>query len=338
MRRRYATLSVGCKVCHAHMFVTTRTCLQGCADFALTARSGPHGGLPATGGDILLHVQADSAAAVAAAVGQLTSQLPEGATVNTTYGEDYLGGRDLSGFPVGITAPATPAAREDAAVEPATGGSYVLAQRWYVARQCCAAVQRSLGAWVRHSPMCGTCRAHNMAALGSAPPDIVDDAMGRRRSDGSQLGSVPARKANGGANIAAAVANGLPASSHVARMTSSMADGSQVEVVRYGLPYVDGDAGAKGETGTYILGYSSHPAKLFHLLDRMVGVGGVEGAVDVDTYTVPPADTAVTLADRLMTFSACKSGQVFYAPSVVQLRALRAEAKPSPEQPAEQAK
>jgi len=122
------------------MFVTSRTCLQGCADFALTARSGPHGGLPATGGDILLHVQADSAAAVAAAVGQLTSQLPEGATVNTTYGEDYLGGRDLSGFPVGITSPATPAAREDAAVEPATGGSYVLAQRWYVSRRCCAAV------------------------------------------------------------------------------------------------------------------------------------------------------------------------------------------------------
>ena len=103
---------------------------------------------------MLWHVQATTRAACEAGVKRLSETLPEGATTAVTYGEDYMGdGRDFTGFHLGLANPGSVSEREAAAVEPATGGSYVLAQKWYAVLCVWVAAQRADGgvadAWCR---------------------------------------------------------------------------------------------------------------------------------------------------------------------------------------------
>lgn len=80
---------------------------------------------------MLWHVQASTRSACEAAVKRLSATLPAGSSTSVTYGEDHMGeGRDLTGFHLGQANPGSVAEREAAAVEAATGGSYVLAQKW----------------------------------------------------------------------------------------------------------------------------------------------------------------------------------------------------------------
>ncbi|VDM05177.1 unnamed protein product [Schistocephalus solidus] len=62
----------------------------------------------------------------------IQAEIPEKAIENTeeVYGFRYRNGRDLSGFIDGTENPADPDERREVAVSKATGGSYVVTQRW----------------------------------------------------------------------------------------------------------------------------------------------------------------------------------------------------------------
>ena len=72
------------------------------------------------------------------------------------------------------------------------------------------------------------------------------------------------------------------------------------------------------------LTYAADPSRIVYALDRMAGVGGDSARVDDDGATQTQEAGVV---DAIFNLSACVSGQVFYVPSVVQMRGLRAAAE-----------
>jgi len=94
-------------------------------------KSGKLGTMPATGGDILLHVKAESPSLCFETVKKFVETLPPGSVfkVDDRYSFQFQDGRDLSGFLDGTENPADDLSRRDAALLP-NGGSYIVHQRW----------------------------------------------------------------------------------------------------------------------------------------------------------------------------------------------------------------
>jgi putative iron-dependent peroxidase len=91
--------------------------------------------MPATGGDIFLHVRAKSHAVVYEVVSQLMTTVAEATTVlDETHGFGYFEGRAIIGFIDGTEAPAPDEAADYAIIgdeDPAfINGSYAFTQRW----------------------------------------------------------------------------------------------------------------------------------------------------------------------------------------------------------------
>jgi len=104
---------------------------------AYKERSGPLGDMPATGGDILLHVKGDSHSICFETVLNFVNSFPPGSIekVEDWYGFEFQQGRDLSGFIDGTENPAEFLHRVQSAVidgnDPKHAfGSYAVHQRW----------------------------------------------------------------------------------------------------------------------------------------------------------------------------------------------------------------
>jgi len=94
-------------------------------------KAGELGNMPATGGDILLHVKAETQSLCFETVKKFVESLPPGsvARVEDKYAFQYQDGRDLSGFLDGTENPADDTSRRGAALLP-NGGSFVIHQKW----------------------------------------------------------------------------------------------------------------------------------------------------------------------------------------------------------------
>jgi len=101
-------------------------------------RSGKYGSMPATGGDIFLHVKAESYSLAFETVKHFVEALPPGSVekVEDWYGFQFQEGRDLSGFLDGTENPNDIKERSNAGVIKASddpnhaNGSYLIHQRW----------------------------------------------------------------------------------------------------------------------------------------------------------------------------------------------------------------
>uniref|UniRef100_A0A0V0J6E0 Putative deferrochelatase/peroxidase YfeX n=1 Tax=Schistocephalus solidus TaxID=70667 RepID=A0A0V0J6E0_SCHSO len=105
---------------------------RGVESFDYKARNFRGGSMPATGGDILIHATCAEYGKLFELSQAIQAEIPEKAIEKTeeVYGFRYRNGRDLSGFIDGTENPADPDERREVAVSKATGGSYVVTQRW----------------------------------------------------------------------------------------------------------------------------------------------------------------------------------------------------------------
>lgn len=105
---------------------------NGVEPFVFNERKGRTSSMPSTGGDILVHATCGEKGKLFELAQAILADMPEEAIEKTeeTYGFVYRNGRDLSGFIDGTENPADEDERIEVAQSEATGGSYVLAQRW----------------------------------------------------------------------------------------------------------------------------------------------------------------------------------------------------------------
>jgi len=96
-----------------------------------SGRKGTFGDMPATGGDIFLHVKAETTSLCYETVQAFVDLLPKGSVekIDDKYSFQYQDGRDLSGFLDGTENPSDQKSRREAALLP-SGGTYVIHQRW----------------------------------------------------------------------------------------------------------------------------------------------------------------------------------------------------------------
>jgi len=130
-------------------------------NFTYPHRKGDLGDMPSTGGDIFIHAKSHDRSKLFELAQRIVGQLPAGSveSFEDTYGWVYQGGRDLSGFIDGTENPADDEWRERVAVEPATGGSYVITQKWI----------------------------HDHKYLQSASTKTLETAVGRSKSDSTEI-------------------------------------------------------------------------------------------------------------------------------------------------------
>ncbi|KAF7258121.1 hypothetical protein EG68_03578 [Paragonimus skrjabini miyazakii] len=104
----------------------------GIVSYTYRTRSGPHGDLPNTGGDIFIHAKCNERGKLFELCQAIMNHMPHGcvAKFEDVYGWTYRGGRDLTGFMDGTENPADEDDRIEAAIDPKTGGSYVVTQKW----------------------------------------------------------------------------------------------------------------------------------------------------------------------------------------------------------------
>lgn len=100
--------------------------------FPYRARSGALGDMPSTGGDIFVHAKCDERGKLFELTQAIIAGLPPKSVskFEDIYGWVYRHGRDLSGFIDGTENPAAVDDRIKVAIDPQTGGSYVVTQRW----------------------------------------------------------------------------------------------------------------------------------------------------------------------------------------------------------------
>ncbi|CAH8643199.1 unnamed protein product [Dicrocoelium dendriticum] len=105
---------------------------QGIVPYPYRTRVGPLGDLPDTGGDIFVHAKCNERGKLFQLCQVLIHSLPQGSVTRfeDVYGWVYRGGRDLSGFIDGTENPADAEDRIAAAIDPKSGGSYVVTQKW----------------------------------------------------------------------------------------------------------------------------------------------------------------------------------------------------------------
>ena len=249
-------------------------------------RKGDNGVIPATGGDIFLHVKSDSPGACFEVARRVLESLPRDAVV---FAEDTSGfklrhSRDFTGFELHTVNPSTTLERCEAALVPETGGSYVLFQRW----------------------------EHRLGAFAELSEEEQEAVIGKRkRKPQAYLGDVDlAEKPD---ELASAVRSGLPAASHVARVMGVDPSGKRLAIVRQSLPcgtVASPWSRGKDRPGLAFVAYSSNPVVFRYMLDRLAGVGA-GGSVRGGRFD-------------MMRYSSCVRGALFFVPSRAQLNQLAA--------------
>lgn len=100
--------------------------------YAYPHRKGPLGEMPSSGGDVFIHAKCHQVSKLFELCQLVVSKLPTNSVDNfeDIYSFVYRNGRDLSGFIDGTENAADDDDRREIAVEKATGGSYVITQKW----------------------------------------------------------------------------------------------------------------------------------------------------------------------------------------------------------------
>lgn len=134
---------------------------NGITSYNYRARSGPLGDLPSTDGDIFIHAKCDEQGKLFELCQAVIRQLPHGSVdrFEDIYGWVYRGGRDLTGFIDGTENPADEDDRIAAAIDPKSGGSYVVTQKWI----------------------------HNHEAINSTKDNVKEQYIGRDITDSTEL-------------------------------------------------------------------------------------------------------------------------------------------------------
>jgi len=147
------------------------------------ARSGQLGPMPATGGDILLHVKAETKSLAWETVKAFVDSLPKGSvqSIDDQYGFQFQEGRDLSGFLDGTENPSGLDERKAAALLP-TGGSYIIHQRWL----------------------------HNLPKLHALPEAQQENVIGRSKADSAEFSAAEMPKNSHVAKTRDAKGNKIP--------------------------------------------------------------------------------------------------------------------------------
>lgn len=121
-------------------------------NYTFKERRGALGKMPAAGGDIFIHAKSNSVSKLFELAQKVMASFPEGsvAKFEDVYSFVYKNGRDLSGFIDGTENPADEEDRQAVAVEPETGGSYVITQKWvhkldYIAKEKGANLEKFVG-------------------------------------------------------------------------------------------------------------------------------------------------------------------------------------------------
>jgi putative iron-dependent peroxidase len=101
-------------------------------EFHYPHRKGALGYMPSTGGDIFIHAKSNTVSKLFELAQVLHRSMPKGSIERfaDTYSFVYQGGRDLSGFIDGTENPADEDSRFQVAVDPQTGGSFCITQKW----------------------------------------------------------------------------------------------------------------------------------------------------------------------------------------------------------------
>ncbi|XP_060064949.1 dye-decolorizing peroxidase YfeX-like [Ylistrum balloti] len=101
-------------------------------DYNFAHRKGALGDMPSSGGDVFFHAKCNTQSKLFELAQLLMKNMPAGSVdkAEDIYSFVFKNGRDLSGFIDGTENPADDESRQNVAVEPGTGGSYVITQKW----------------------------------------------------------------------------------------------------------------------------------------------------------------------------------------------------------------
>lgn len=101
-------------------------------DFIYAHRRGSNGEMPSSAGDVFIHAKCNTPSKLFELAHMFINSLPAGSVKDfeDIYSFVYRNGRDLSGFIDGTENAADDDSRKRIAVEPDTGGSYVITQKW----------------------------------------------------------------------------------------------------------------------------------------------------------------------------------------------------------------
>ncbi|BHF81717.1 hypothetical protein SprV_0802485000 [Sparganum proliferum] len=134
---------------------------RGVEPFNYKARTFKGGSMPATGGDIWIHASCAEYGKLFELSQAIQSEIPQKAIEKTeeVYGFRYRNGRDLSGFIDGTENPADADERQEVAISKATGGSYVVTQRWL----------------------------HDFSTITKQPVKTMEDWIGRTKEDSIEI-------------------------------------------------------------------------------------------------------------------------------------------------------
>jgi len=127
-------------------------------------KKGKLGSMPASGGDIFVHVKAKNISQCYEVIHQFISSLPAGsvASVDDEYGWHFQDGRDLSGFIDGTENVADAVKRREYGLLP-SGGSYAIHQRWI----------------------------HDIKSFEKLPVEEQEKIVGRSKPDSARLSALP---------------------------------------------------------------------------------------------------------------------------------------------------
>lgn len=129
--------------------------------FTYTNRKGPLGEMPSSPGDVFIHAKSNQTSKLFELAQVVMKNLPKDSvdSFEDIYSFVYRNGRDLSGFIDGTENAAAEDDRREIAVEKATGGSYVITQKWI----------------------------HDLNVINSEKDKTLEGWVGRQRSDSVEL-------------------------------------------------------------------------------------------------------------------------------------------------------
>jgi len=242
--------------------------------------------LPATKGEIFVHVKADDRGKCVELAQELLEAFPPHSIYDAEdiYGYDYKDGKDLMEFKLHGN-PGSVAKRIETATISSSGGSYALVQLW------------------RHL-------VYDFKDLSNEQQNQV---IGKSKQTGEYLCQVDLQ--NHPELLAEAMQSGLPESSHIARMIGVDRDGKRLGIVRQSMPTGSWAPGPipednTQESGIVYLAYAQDPLIFTYMLQRMVG------------FPIRGNSRESRPADSILKYNECLRGQFFYMPSQEQIRAL----------------
>ncbi len=216
---------------------------------------GPRHTAPATPGDLLFHIRAESLDVCFELADRILKAMAGAVTVvDEVHGFRYFDNRDLLGFVDGTENPDGALAVSSTAVgdeDPDFAGScYVHVQKY----------------------------VHDMSSWNLLSVAEQERVIGRTKLEDIELGD-----------------DDKPANSHIALNVITDDEGTELKIVRHNMPF--GEL-AKGQYGTYFIGYSRTPRVTEQMLHNMF-LGD------------PPGNT-----DRILDFSTAVAGGLFFSPTV----------------------